>query len=150
MKHYGMRRMVCLLVAGLFVLSGTLAIAADEKLPWDGIVEFSSGSIAAGIGFSWGSGTLTYQGKQYPFKIDGMSLGNVGIQSSKAWGKVYNLKDVNDLSGTYVGLSAGVTVIAGGSAKAMKNQKGVIIDVYSNTEGADLQLATNGVKIKLQ
>ena len=32
-------------------------------------VKMTGKSIAAGVGFSWGSGVLTYQGKEYPFSI---------------------------------------------------------------------------------
>ena len=37
-------------------------------------VQFSGGSVAAGIGYSWGSGTLHYRGKSYPIKVDGPSV----------------------------------------------------------------------------
>jgi hypothetical protein len=32
----------------------------------DATLRLSGGSFAAGIGFSWGKGTLTYKGKDYP------------------------------------------------------------------------------------
>jgi hypothetical protein len=44
----------------------------------------SDGSIAAGIGFSWGKGTLAYAGKTYPVKVEGLSVGEVGITRATA------------------------------------------------------------------
>jgi hypothetical protein len=153
MKGSGMLKMICLLVVGLFVLSGAPAFAqsqVNEGLPWDALIEFSGGSVAAGIGFSWGSGTLTQAGKQYPLKIDGLTVGNVGITKASAWGKVYYLKNLSDINGTYAAIGTGATVGGGGSAIAMKNTKGVVIDLYTTTEGAMLALGTGGVKIELK
>src|SRR5262249_50030746 len=47
------------------VALGSSIARAQEDTP-DGTVRLSAGSVAAGIGFSWGGGTLTYQGKEYP------------------------------------------------------------------------------------
>jgi hypothetical protein len=153
MKDSRTFRMVCLLVVGLFLLSGTPVFAQSKQnvgLPWDALIEFSGGSVAAGIGFSWGSGTLTQAGKQYPIKIDGLSLGSVGITKASAYGKVYRLKKLSDINGTYAAIGTGAAVGGGGSAIAMKNAKGVIIDIYTTTEGASLSLGTAGVKIELK
>lgn len=43
----------------------------------EGTVTFSGGAVAIGIGFQWGSGTLTYQGQQYQFKLSGLSVVDV-------------------------------------------------------------------------
>ena len=62
-----------LAVAGALVLCAPSAHAQEEKP--DATVEFSGGSVAAGIGYSWGSGTLTYKGMKYPITVDGLSAG---------------------------------------------------------------------------
>jgi len=153
MKDARMYKMICLLVAGLFLVSAGPVLAQSKEnvgLPWDALIEFSGGSVAAGIGFSWGSGTLTQAGKQYPLKIEGLSLASVGITKASAYGKVYRLKQLSDINGTYAAIGTGATVGVGGSAIAMKNAKGVIIDIYTTTEGANLSLGTAGVKIELK
>ena len=48
---------------------------AQAKEKADATVRLSAGSVAAGIGFSWGSGTLHYKGKNYHFTIDGALCG---------------------------------------------------------------------------
>jgi len=148
-----MFKMICLLVVGLFLLSSAPVFAqskVNEGLPWDALIEFSAGSVAAGIGFSWGSGTLTQAGKTYSLKIDGLTVGNVGIAKASAWGRVYHLKKVSDINGTYAAIGTGATIGGGGSAITMKNSKGVVIDIFTTTEGLSLGVGTAGVTITLK
>ncbi len=149
MRHRGISSIICLLVAGLFVLGSPMAFA-QEKMPWDGIVELSTTSVAAGVGLSWGSGVLTYQGKKIPFKVDGLTVGKVGISGAQATGIVYNLKNPGDLAGNYAAVTAGAAVGGGAAGLTMKNQKGVIIDLTATTQGVDFTFATSGVKIEMR
>ena len=52
--------------------------AAKEGKP-NATLRLSGKSLAAGVGFSWGKGTLTYKGKDYPVSVRGLSLVKVGI-----------------------------------------------------------------------
>src|SRR4029077_19820672 len=113
-------------------------------------LRLSGGSVAAGIGFSWGSGTLTYQGKNYPVKVNGLSLGKVGISGATATGEVYNLKHLQDFDGHYNAGAAGLTVAGGASAVAMKNQNGVKVVLSSTNRGVDVTVAGGGVDMKLK
>jgi hypothetical protein len=143
-----MRRSIVTFVAaaGLVMLVSALALAQATT---DGTLTLSEGSVAAGIGFSWGKGTLTYQGKTYPVKVDGLTVGEVGISRATATGKVTNLKKVADFSGTYTAGSAGATVGGGASAAIMKNQNGVVVELTSTTQGASLKLGAQGIKFTL-
>jgi len=49
-------------------------------------LRLSGGSVAAGVGVDWASGTLTYQGKHYPVSVKGLSVGDVGVTSIEASG----------------------------------------------------------------
>jgi len=123
----------------------------DEKKMPDGTVEFSGGSVAAGIGYSWGSGTLTYKGKKYPITISGLSAGaSAGATSITASGSVYNLAKLEDFDGNYTAVGTGATVGGGASVVTMKNQNGVVIDSVSTTQGLKISLDSGGVKIKVQ
>ena len=46
--------------------------AASHEVP-SGTIEFTGGSVAAGIGYTWGKGILIFEGKHYPLKVDGLS-----------------------------------------------------------------------------
>ena len=127
----------------------TFTQAAKHEKP-EATLRLSGGSVAAGIGFSWGSGTLTYQGKNYPVKVNGLSLGKVGISGATATGEVYNLKHLQDFDGHYNAGAAGLTVAGGASAVAMKNQNGVKVVLSSTNRGVDVTVAGGGVDMKLK
>jgi len=142
-----MRRMMVGLVAvGSLYLPVAVASAAEP----DGTIEFKGGSVAAGVGVTWGSGTLTYKGKQYPVSVVGLDVGDVGVTDITASAKVYNLQKLEDFDGNYTGVGAGAAVTGGGSAVTMQNQKGVKVDVVSTTQGVKFTLAVGGVKMKIK
>ena len=115
----------------------------------EGTVTFSGGAFAIGIGLQWGSGTLTYQGQQYPFRANGLSVLDVGVSSVTGSGTVRNLYKVADFSGNYIAATAGATVAGGGSVTSLKNQNGVVIDGITTAQGVRLTLAPGGVSITL-
>jgi hypothetical protein len=139
----------------LFVLGATaqLTSAADKEAKKgkpDASIQLSSGSFAAGIGFNWGSGTLTYKGKEYPISVKGLSLGKVGLTNATASGEVHNLKKLGDFDGNYTSAGTGLTLAGGRSAIAMKNQNGVEVLVASTTRGADVTLGGAGVEMRIK
>ena len=133
-----------LLVSGL--LTG-FTQAADKS---DATIKISSGSVALGIGWSWGKGTLTYKGKDYPISVKGLSIGKVGITGATASGEVYRLKSLKDFDGNYTAAGAGITLAGGRSAVDMTNQNHVRVRVISTNRGVDLTLGGGGVEMKLK
>ena len=131
------------------VITG-FAQAATHQSHSDATLRFSGGSFAAGIGFSWGSGTLTYKGKDYPVKVNGVSIGKVGITGSSATGEVYNLKSLQDFDGHYNAGGAGMTIAGGRTAVAMTNQNGVKVLLASTNRGVDVTLAGGGVDMQIK
>ena len=139
-----------LTVFGLSLASIVTAISMTAGQTDTGKVTLESKSVAVGIGVSWGDGVLEYQGKKYPFTVNGLSVLDLGISKVTARGDVAKLKKVEDFSGNYVAAGAGVTVGGGASAVALKNQNGVEITLTATTQGVKLALATGGVDIKLK
>jgi hypothetical protein len=145
------------LIATVFVSNGAMAgeatspVIAEGAIP-AGYVWFSGGSVAVGIGYTWGHGTLYYSKdqNQYKFKLSGVSVADVGGAGITAEGEVYNLGNPADLAGEYSAVTAGLTVIAGGSVAYLKNDKGVVIKLHSQTGGLRFNLSANGVRITLQ
>src|SRR5580658_6927195 len=146
-----MRKSFLSLVASVFV-SG-VALAADNTSPPapavaegsipSGYVWFSGGTVALGIGYTWGHGTLydSKDQKQYKFKLSGVSIADVGGAGITAEGEVYNLANPADLSGNYSAVTAGLTIGAGGSVAYLKNdQTGVVIKLHSQTGGLRFNL----------
>jgi hypothetical protein len=107
-------------VAAVLLASSMLSLAADNAP--DGTIDFTGGSVAAGVGYTWGRGTLHYQGKDYQFRLKGLSVPAVGAERIQASGEVFNLASLADFNGNYTAVSAGATVAGGADAAAMKNQ----------------------------
>jgi hypothetical protein len=154
-----MRKLLLSFFATVFVsAAGAAAYGASSPPPiTEGAIPsaylwFSGGAVAVGIGFTWGHGTLYYSKdqKQYKFKLSGVSVADVGGAGISAEGEVYNLASPADLSGEYSAVTAGVTVIEGGSVAYLKNEKGVVIKLHSQTGGLRFNLSANGVHITLQ
>jgi hypothetical protein len=155
-----MRKIFLSLVAT--VLTSTVAVAAggdsaaappvaEGSIP-SGYVWLSGGVVAVGIGYSWGHGTLynSRDQKEYKFKISGVSVADVGAAGINAEGEVYNLASPADLNGDYSAVTAGVTIIEGGSVAYLKNNKGVVIKLHSQTGGLRFNLSANGMHVTLQ
>jgi hypothetical protein len=130
---------------GLLLFEGARASAEAP----DGVIELSGGSVAAGIGYTWGSGTLIFQGKRYPLKIGGISMVSVGVTEYTAAGSVTGLKTPQDINGVFSSVAAGGTLGGGGAVAAMRNQNGATINLTSTTEGLNLTLAAEGMRISL-
>jgi hypothetical protein len=139
---------VCALVLIITVSLVGLVFAQEEKP--DATLTISKGQVAVGIGWSWGGGVLTYKGKQYRFKVGGLSVIDVGVTKGNAVGKVYQLKRLSDFNGTYTGAAAEGTIGGGAGVATMKNQNGVVIKLQSTTQGVNFKLAGEGVKITLK
>src|SRR5512143_2104665 len=106
-----MHRTIMSLIMAFSLSLVSVMVSATEEKP-DGTIEFMANSAALGVGFSWGNGTLTYQGKVYPIKAKGFDLGSVGVTSIMGTGKVYHLKTLSDFDGTYAGVGANLTILA--------------------------------------
>jgi len=132
----------------LALILATISIAADSPLP-SGKIALESRSISAGIGVSWGDGTLSLKGKDYKFSIQGLTLVDFGFSKASAVGDVYNLTDASKLEGTYVAGEAGFALAGGMGGMSLRNQNGVILHLRSVTQGAKLQLGPSGMTIKL-
>ena len=144
-----MKRLIVSVLVLVITLSLFGSVFAQEEKP-DATLTLSKGQVAVGIGWSWGDGVLTFKGKNYPFKVGGLSVVDVGITKANAVGKVYHLKKLSDFNGTYTGAAAEGTIGGGAGISAMKNQNGVVIELQSTTQGVNFKLAGEGVKFTLK
>ena len=145
-----MRRVVTMLAAAaslLFLVGGPLE--AQDKKP-SATVELSEGQVAVGIGYTWGGGTLMYKGRKHPLKVEGLSVGEIGIVRATASGDVFDLKKLEDFPGNYTAAGAEATAGGGAGVTVMRNQNGVVIHLKSTTQGASVKLAASGVRLTLK
>ena len=100
------------------------------------------GSAAAG------KGTLYFHGRHH-FTISGLGAGGMGAQKISATGKVYNLNKLSDFSGTYHGVSRGLTLIEGKMHAKLTNQNGVTMYLAAETEGLASSMGAQAFEVNL-
>lgn len=143
---------IAILLLVVAVMTGFTQAASQHSGP-DATLRLSGGSFALGIGFRWGSGTLSYKGKDYPVKVNGLSIGKVGMTGVSAVGEVFNLKHLQDFNGHYnVGAQGtrGVTIAKGKAGTLMTNQAGVIVRLAATQTGLDVNATGGGVDMQIQ
>jgi hypothetical protein len=129
--------------------SDSSAAVAEDAQP-DATVTLKGGSVAAGVGYTWGHGELEYHNGTLRFTIKGVSVVDVGATDFSASGNVYNLKKLQDFSGNYVAAGAGIAVAGGSTALFLKNQHGVVIKLISTDVGLKFTLSAQGVHVALK
>jgi hypothetical protein len=123
-----------------------------ERLP-SGLVTLNFKSVALGVGANWGEGVLTFQGKNYPFSISGVSLVDVGVSNFTGAGKVYDMKSPGDFPGSFGAVQSTFAIAGGNTAMSMKNQNGVTIVILKNEgqeSGTQLSLGPGGMKVTMK
>ncbi|MGA8625387.1 MAG: hypothetical protein WB686_11705, partial [Pseudolabrys sp.] len=151
--HMNNVKKIAILLLVVAVMTGFTQAASHHHSGPDATLRLSGGSFALGIGFRWGSGTLTYKGKDYPVKVNGLSIGKVGMTGVSAIGEVFNLKHLQDFNGHYnVGAAGtrGVTLGSGKTGTLMTNQAGVIVRVSATQQGLDVNATGGGVDMQIQ
>jgi hypothetical protein len=143
------RIFLSLVMAAMLLVAVSPGIAQGPYYPV-GSVSIDMTSVAAGVGFSSGSGVLRFNGKRYLFKIDGLSVGNVGIAQISAVGNVYNLNDISQFGGNYAAAGAGIAIAGGAAGLKMQNQNGVVINLYAVQQGVQLNIGPQGFNITMQ
>ncbi|MEO8991845.1 MAG: EipA family protein [Nitrosospira sp.] len=136
------------LVTAVIFSLGMTGAQAEEGYP-DATIKLRANSFALGFGFSWGSGTLTYQGKDYPVEIQGFTLLDIGASRIDAVGRVYNLNNLEDFNGNYAGVDGGLTIAGGANAAALRNQNGVNVVFVSTSRGLEFSFGFSSVIMKL-
>jgi hypothetical protein len=137
---------------GILILVVGMATGFAQAAGPDATLRLSGGSFALGIGFNWGSGTLTYKGKNYPVKVKGLSVGKVGATGVSVYGEVFNLQHLQDFNGHYNYGGAGtrgVTVGGGKTGTVMTNQAGVLIRISSTQKGLDVNATGGGADMQI-
>jgi hypothetical protein len=100
------------------------------------------GSAAAG------KGTLYYHGVHH-FTISGLGAGGMGAQKISATGKVYHLNNLSQFSGTYRGISRGLTLIEGQMHAKLQNGNGVVMYLAAQTEGLASSMGAQAFEVNL-
>src|ERR1700755_2130190 len=100
------------------------------------------------VGAGGGSGVLTYRGRNYPFRVSGLSLGvTAGASVSRLEGWASGIRQVSDFAGTYSSVGSGGALVGGIGGVRLGNEKGVVISLKGPRAG--MEFAANNVKISI-
>ena len=103
------------------------------------------------VGAGGGNGVLTYRGRDYPFRISGLSLGlAAGASLSRLEGRASGIRQVSDFAGTYSSVGGGGTFVGGYGGVQLGNEKGVKIALQGPRTGMEFAANLSEVRISLK
>ena len=124
-------------------------IIEPEELDKVGTIELKQDTVAWVGSGTMGGGTLTVDGKNYPFKIAGLGVGGFGASTIDATGVVYDMPNLDAFPGTYGNARLGMTAGDSGGGKLwLKSTTGVVIELESEMRGLALAGGVDGIIIE--
>jgi hypothetical protein len=133
----------------ILLVAGCASTTQAPSTPPSATVSIHEWSAAYYAQAESGKGTLYYNGRSHRFTISGGGLGGSGVQKTSATGKVYNLHNLSSFSGTYHGISRGLTLIEGKMHAKLTNQNGVVMYLSGQTEGLASSLGAQAFEVNL-
>jgi hypothetical protein len=112
-------------------------------------VKFTKAGLMLGAG--GGSGVLTYRGRDYPFRVSGLSLGvTAGGSVNRLEGWASGIKQVSDFAGTYSSVGAGGAFVGGAGGVQLGNEKGVVLALRGPKAGMEFAANVSRIAISLK
>jgi len=133
----------------ILLLAGCASTTTAPSAPPSATVSIREWSAAYYGSAAAGKGTLYYNGRRHRFTISGLGAGGMGGQKISATGKVYNLNNLSDFSGTYHGVSRGLTLIEGKMHAKLTNGNGVVMYLAGATEGLASSMGVQAFEVSL-
>ena len=145
-------RILSALRAGLIALTALAgALFGPAAYADSGGISFSVIKAGFVIGGSAGSGTLSFQGRQYPLGIGGLSYGfTFGASETRFRGTVSNIQSPSDVAGVYAAGNVGAALGRGAQAIVLTNQHGAVLELTGNSVGAIVSADLNGLVITVR
>jgi hypothetical protein len=131
------------------LIAGCASMTQAPSTPPSATVKIQEWSAAYYGSAAAGKGTLYYNGQLHHFTISGVGVGGAGGQKISATGKVYNLNRLSDFSGTYQGISRGLTLIEGKMHAKLTNGNGVVMYLAGETEGLASSIGAQAFEVNL-
>jgi hypothetical protein len=112
-------------------------------------VSFTKAGLVAGAGA--GHGVLTFDGRDYPFRVLGLSLGlTIGASTNRLFGRAAYLTRLSDFGGTYTSVGGGAALAGGVGRVQLKNDRGVIITLEGAKAGVEFSANLSSIEITLE
>jgi hypothetical protein len=131
--------------------------ASPEVKQPTGRIQVATTSVGVGVGVVWGKGTLSVDGTDHAFTVKGLSLTDLGVGNAAVKGNVYDLREVEDFAGRYSPAEPEFALGGEGPPWAsayrgmiLRNDKGVVLQLWLAREGLHLHLIDNAVDVQLK
>ena len=103
------------------------------------------------VGGGVGSGVLTYRGRDYPFRVSGLSLGvAAGASVSRLEGSASGIRQLSDFAGTYDSVGGGGAFVGGFGGVQLGNEKGVRLALQGPRAGMEFAGNLSQITISLK
>jgi hypothetical protein len=133
----------------VLIICAVLVTPSHAQAPGYLRVVFAKAGLIVGAG--GGRGVLTYRGRDYPFRVSGLSLGvTIGASAMRLTGRVSGLREVKDFAGTYDAVGGGGAYVGGIGGVQLTNKKGVIITLQGIEAGMEFAANRSAIRISLQ
>lgn len=109
---------------------------------------FGKAGLVGGVG--GGRGVLTFEGRDYPFTVYGLSLGvAAGASLTALEGRVSYMHSLGDFPGRYRSVGLGGALVGGAGGVQLKNKRGVIITLQGARAGVEFAANLSRVRFVL-
>jgi hypothetical protein len=136
-------------IGGGIVAAAIMVGTSVGSLAQNGTVHLSVVNAGFIVSTGSGTGTLTYQGREYQLKVGSTGFG-IGVSGGELVGTAYNMRTAADIAGTYRTVGVGLTVGGGAEGARYQNANGVILDLVGVQAGLEASLGSAEMTIALQ
>jgi hypothetical protein len=134
---------------GFFALAAAIGIAPPSYAT-TGTVRVTVAKAGFVVGAGGGKGVLTYRHRNYPFTVQGLSLGlTVGASINKLVGRADYINELSTFAGTYSVVGAGGALVGGVGGVQLRNANGVTITLRGLKGGVEASANITKVVITL-
>jgi hypothetical protein len=138
---------------GSRVASTVLAVSIGLATPSHAVTGTVRVTVAkAGfiVGAGGGKGVLTFRHRNYPFMVQGLSLGlTAGASINRLVGRAEHISELGDFAGSYSVVGAGGALVGGVGGVQLRNDKGVTITLQGPKGGVEVSANITKVVITL-
>jgi hypothetical protein len=134
---------------GFFALAAAIGVALPSYAT-TGTVRVKVAKAGFIVGAGGGKGVLTFRHRNYPFTVQGLSLGlTVGASINKLVGRADYINELSDFAGTYSVVGAGGALVGGVGGVQLRNANGVTITLRGLKGGVEASANITKVVITL-
>ncbi|TPQ33871.1 hypothetical protein C2U70_18180 [Bradyrhizobium guangdongense] len=103
------------------------------------------------VGGGAGSGVLTWRGRNYPFRVSGVSFGiTAGATIGRLDGWASGIREIGDFAGAYSSVGGGFALVGGVNGVHLRNEKGVTIVLQGPKAGMEVAANLSSITIALK